>query len=384
MNFSESEFISDLSFLFENNSLTGTHTAIHSAASIQPEMSPSVPGNRSSSVGVNTYGTSFVNPYQVTSLSPFMAQHPAFHQVHSHEQHMRIQPDLPFRLPSSQTAACRERHTADRGFGPIRRSGSFNVVTTSFAARQDVASTGRNLPLLYGNRQIADPQLRPSYSTGFPNAAITSCRTYQDVAGTSSNQRLLYRNRHTANPQLGSSYSNGFPSSAIASFSTDQEVVSTSTNLTQSYGHRHALVSPELSQNYGYSILPSRMPSSYTLPHAISSLNEQQFAYSNSGGLPVIHGDAVAVESMQHETSMPWDPTANIQITVEDCPPNLSDGYGWLKYGRKNIKSNPYPRSYFRCAVRSCKAKKRIQKSPRGSGSVTFIYTGKHNHPSSS
>ncbi|KAH7293334.1 hypothetical protein KP509_28G021100 [Ceratopteris richardii] len=335
---SEAEFISDLSFIFQNNSQVSTHTPVHSYAPIPPETRTSVARNQSSVVGLNPYDTSIIDPYQVppVTLWSSVMQDPAFHQVQNHEHHICVEPNLPLCLPSTQAPACWERHIADPGVGPIRRNGSFNAARISFAASQDVATTSSHLPLFYATPHTADSQLGSSYSTGFPSAAIASSRIHQDEFNTR-------------------------------------------TYLPAFYGHRHA-ASSEHRADYGYGVHGSRMPSSHTVPHPIPSSNEQHFAFTNMSP-PLIHEDAVGRESLLHEPSTRRDQIEENSISVQNCPPNLSDGYVWLKYGQKNRRNHPYPRSYFRCAVKNCNVKKRIQKEV---GSVTFTYVGRHNHPNSS
>ena len=41
------------------------------------------------------------------------------------------------------------------------------------------------------------------------------------------------------------------------------------------------------------------------------------------------------------------------------------DGYNWRKYGEKQVKGSPYPRSYYKCSHPGCPAKKMIERNPR-------------------
>ena len=41
------------------------------------------------------------------------------------------------------------------------------------------------------------------------------------------------------------------------------------------------------------------------------------------------------------------------------------DGYNWRKYGEKQVKGSPYPRSYYKCSHPGCPAKKMIERDPR-------------------
>lgn len=57
------------------------------------------------------------------------------------------------------------------------------------------------------------------------------------------------------------------------------------------------------------------------------------------------------------------------------------DGYNWRKYGEKQVKGSPYPRSYYKCSHPGCPVKKIIERDPR-SGHISQAATkGTHNHP---
>jgi len=61
----------------------------------------------------------------------------------------------------------------------------------------------------------------------------------------------------------------------------------------------------------------------------------------------------------------------------------IKDGFRWRKYGQKSVKGSPYPRSYYRCTVVDCKAKKHVEKFKDDNGSVKLrtIFIGEHIHP---
>ncbi|KAJ0228718.1 WRKY transcription factor 25 [Hirschfeldia incana] len=58
---------------------------------------------------------------------------------------------------------------------------------------------------------------------------------------------------------------------------------------------------------------------------------------------------------------------------------NSDDGYGWRKYGQKQMKKSENPRSYFKCTYPNCVSKKIVETA--SDGQVTeIIYKGGHNH----
>jgi len=66
---------------------------------------------------------------------------------------------------------------------------------------------------------------------------------------------------------------------------------------------------------------------------------------------------------------------------VTDDP--IKDGFRWRKYGQKSVKGSPYPRSYYRCTVVDCKAKKHVEKFKDDKGVVKMrtVFIGEHIHP---
>ncbi|KAK1298081.1 putative WRKY transcription factor 50 [Acorus calamus] len=58
----------------------------------------------------------------------------------------------------------------------------------------------------------------------------------------------------------------------------------------------------------------------------------------------------------------------------------LDDGYKWRKYGKKMVKSTPYPRNYYRCSHEGCSVKKRVQRDKKEPSDVITTYYGLHSH----
>ncbi|MCL7047891.1 hypothetical protein MKW94_026542 [Papaver nudicaule] len=59
----------------------------------------------------------------------------------------------------------------------------------------------------------------------------------------------------------------------------------------------------------------------------------------------------------------------------------LDDGYGWRKYGQKEILGASHPRGYFRCTHRNtqgCSAMKQVQRSDEDPSMFTVTYRGRH------
>ncbi|KAK4726325.1 hypothetical protein R3W88_031242 [Solanum pinnatisectum] len=59
----------------------------------------------------------------------------------------------------------------------------------------------------------------------------------------------------------------------------------------------------------------------------------------------------------------------------------LDDGYKWRKYGKKKVKSNTnYLRNYYKCSIRGCEVKKRVERDGHDSSYLITTYEGNHNH----
>ncbi|KAG5611125.1 hypothetical protein H5410_022406, partial [Solanum commersonii] len=72
----------------------------------------------------------------------------------------------------------------------------------------------------------------------------------------------------------------------------------------------------------------------------------------------------------------------SIKITYELLQEELTnDIWTWRKYGQKHIKDSPFPRNYYKCSTsKLCKAKKKIEKSPKDENIFLVSYSGEHNH----
>ncbi|KAI3904786.1 hypothetical protein MKX01_006896 [Papaver californicum] len=60
---------------------------------------------------------------------------------------------------------------------------------------------------------------------------------------------------------------------------------------------------------------------------------------------------------------------------------HIDDGYGWRKYGQKDILGATYPRGYYRCTHRNaqgCLAMKQVQRSDEDPSMFSVTYRGRH------
>ncbi|KAK4767950.1 hypothetical protein SAY87_003091 [Trapa incisa] len=67
-----------------------------------------------------------------------------------------------------------------------------------------------------------------------------------------------------------------------------------------------------------------------------------------------------------------------ISSKMADIPP---DDYSWRKYGQKPIKGSPHPRGYYKCSsMRSCPARKHVERAVDDPSMLIVTYEGEHNH----
>ncbi|XP_062084150.1 probable WRKY transcription factor 33 [Humulus lupulus] len=69
-----------------------------------------------------------------------------------------------------------------------------------------------------------------------------------------------------------------------------------------------------------------------------------------------------------------------IVIQIETDVDILDDGYRWRKYGKKVVKGNSNPRSYYKCTSVGCIVKKHVERASGNVKAIITTYEGKHNH----
>ncbi|XP_022684933.1 disease resistance protein RPM1 isoform X2 [Setaria italica] len=77
-------------------------------------------------------------------------------------------------------------------------------------------------------------------------------------------------------------------------------------------------------------------------------------------------------------TTMVHEP--RVALVTRSAIDILDDGFRWRKYGKKMVKENPYPRSYYKCLMAGCSVRKHVERSSRDPSTVITTYKGKHNH----
>ncbi|KAK4419149.1 WRKY transcription factor 44 [Sesamum alatum] len=76
------------------------------------------------------------------------------------------------------------------------------------------------------------------------------------------------------------------------------------------------------------------------------------------------------------------EPSSEPRIVVQNNTDSdiVGDGFRWRKYGQKVVKSNPYPRSYYRCTSPKCNVRKYVERTSEDPGTFITTYEGRHNH----
>ncbi|KAL6985114.1 WRKY Transcription Factor [Sarracenia purpurea var. burkii] len=72
--------------------------------------------------------------------------------------------------------------------------------------------------------------------------------------------------------------------------------------------------------------------------------------------------------------------TTVVEVEAEELP--MVDPWNWRKYGRKPIKTSPYPRNYYKCSSErsKCQAKKYVERSRSEPDKFMVSYSGEHDH----
>jgi hypothetical protein len=67
-----------------------------------------------------------------------------------------------------------------------------------------------------------------------------------------------------------------------------------------------------------------------------------------------------------------------VVVLMEDGA--LDDGYRWRKYGQKQVKGSPHPRSYYKCTHAGCLVRKHVERSAIVDSQMVVSYEGRHAH----
>eukprot|EP00873_Tetraselmis_striata_P035182 jgi/Tetstr1/455446/TSEL_042275.t1 len=83
---------------------------------------------------------------------------------------------------------------------------------------------------------------------------------------------------------------------------------------------------------------------------------------------------------MQAQGSGPNGKEAKMVMWIKTDMDVLEDGYRWRKYGQKIVRSNPFPRSYYKCTHSDCGVRKHVERSGKDTRCIVATYEGLHNH----
>jgi len=97
-----------------------------------------------------------------------------------------------------------------------------------------------------------------------------------------------------------------------------------------------------------------------------------------------LHHPSSVITSVQETTlsaletaATNFSTTPRLVVETSISVDSLDDGYHWRKYGQKNVKGSPHPRSYYKCTESDCPVKKQVE---RCGNSIVNTYEGTHNH----
>lgn len=119
--------------------------------------------------------------------------------------------------------------------------------------------------------------------------------------------------------------------------------------------------------------LPSSVPPSQSIMEvAVSQSNEIESEVISSAP------DAKRRKKESAVTKTNYKP--RVVVTTTSPVDIVHDGYRWRKYGQKQVKGNPNPRSYYRCTNDGCPVRKQVERASDDERVVVTTYEGSHDH----